>query len=87
MLYLKLLYSRVPNCSIRRSVWDNLPITSQKSGLRSQLGLTGNAGSQQQAVLVMCISIVDVVCEMIWFLGIRNNVQNRLTENSIEVNM
>ncbi len=69
MLYLKLLYSRVPNCSIRRSVWDNLPITSQKSGLRSQLGLTGNTGSQQQAVLVMCISIVDVVRKMIWFFG------------------
>ncbi|CAM6021048.1 unnamed protein product [Sphagnum balticum] len=51
VLYLKLLYSRVPNCSIRRSVWDNLPITSQKSGLRSQLGLTGNTGSQQQAAL------------------------------------
>lgn len=51
VLYMKLLYSRVPKCSIRRSVWDDMPATSQKSGLLSQLGLTGSTGNPQQAVL------------------------------------
>jgi hypothetical protein len=51
VLYMKLLYSRVPKCSIRRSVWGDMPATSQKSGLLSQLGLTSSTGNPQQAVL------------------------------------
>ncbi|KAH9561732.1 hypothetical protein CY35_05G038500 [Sphagnum magellanicum] len=53
VLYMKLLYSRVPKCSIRRSVWDDMPATSQKSGLLSQLGLTGSTGNPQQVVLLL----------------------------------
>jgi hypothetical protein len=48
VLYLKLLFSRVPKCSIRRSVWDSTPAISQKSGLLSQLGFSGKQTQQQQ---------------------------------------
>lgn len=47
VLYLKLLFSRVPKCSIRRSVWDNTPAISQKSGLFSQLGFSGKQQQQK----------------------------------------
>uniref|UniRef100_A0A7I4BN40 MACPF domain-containing protein n=1 Tax=Physcomitrium patens TaxID=3218 RepID=A0A7I4BN40_PHYPA len=47
VLCLKLQFSRVPKCSIRRSVWDNTPAISQKSGLFSQLGFSGKQQQQK----------------------------------------
>uniref|UniRef100_A0A7I4D0I6 MACPF domain-containing protein n=1 Tax=Physcomitrium patens TaxID=3218 RepID=A0A7I4D0I6_PHYPA len=52
VLFLRLLFSRVPKCSIRRSVWDNTPAISQKSGLFSQLGFSGKQQTQQQQIPV-----------------------------------
>lgn len=35
VLYLRLLYSRIPEARIRRSEWDHMPATTQKSGMFS----------------------------------------------------
>ncbi|MCO5609767.1 hypothetical protein L7F22_063999 [Adiantum nelumboides] len=37
VLYLRLLYSRIPEARIRRSEWDHMPATMQKSGMFSTL--------------------------------------------------
>lgn len=55
VLCLKLQFSRVPKCSIRRSVWDNTPAISQKSGLFSQLGFSGKQ-QQQKAPVRLVVS-------------------------------
>ncbi|XP_024531977.1 MACPF domain-containing protein CAD1 [Selaginella moellendorffii] len=49
VLFLRLLFSRVPGCAIRRTVWDHSPTTSQKSGLFSQLGLSSTFSGAQKA--------------------------------------
>lgn len=67
VLYLKLLFSRVPKCSIRRSVWDNTPAISQKSGLFSQLGFSGKQQQQQMPVRIdnYMSSIYFLVLQMV----------------------
>lgn len=37
VLYLRLLYSKIPEVQIRRSEWDHMPASSQKTGLFSSL--------------------------------------------------
>ncbi|BBN12225.1 hypothetical protein MPTK1_5g18270 [Marchantia polymorpha subsp. ruderalis] len=41
VLFLRLLYSKVPGCSIRRSLWDHTPAAVAKSGLLRTFGLSG----------------------------------------------
>ncbi|KAJ7296579.1 hypothetical protein O6H91_17G084300 [Diphasiastrum complanatum] len=48
VLFLRLLFSMVPGCSIKKTVWDHTPQTSQKSGLFSQLGLSSTFTSAAQ---------------------------------------
>ncbi|CAM8963864.1 unnamed protein product [Rhodiola kirilowii] len=43
VLYMKLLFSRLPGCSIRRSVWDQL--SSNKSHIKSSTTRAGDSGS------------------------------------------
>ncbi|CAM6042071.1 unnamed protein product [Sphagnum compactum] len=40
VLYLRLQFSEVPGCSVRRYMWDHTPASSQKSGFFSQLGFS-----------------------------------------------
>ncbi|XP_024543995.1 MACPF domain-containing protein CAD1 [Selaginella moellendorffii] len=49
VLFLRLQFTRVPGCSIRRSVWDHMPASSQKSsstGFFSQFGFSSSVNPQ-----------------------------------------
>lgn len=37
VLHLRLLFTRIPNCSIEKSIWDHAPAVSQRSGFLSTL--------------------------------------------------
>ncbi|EFJ27326.1 hypothetical protein SELMODRAFT_95546 [Selaginella moellendorffii] len=61
VLFLRLLFSRVPGCAIRRTVWDHSPTTSQKSGLFSQLGLSSTfSGAQKAKPAPVLLKYVDI---------------------------
>ncbi|KAJ4780008.1 MACPF domain-containing protein CAD1 [Rhynchospora pubera] len=49
VLYMKLLYSKVPQCTIRRSLWDHSPITAnsddKKDQISEELNDVGESGS------------------------------------------
>jgi hypothetical protein len=49
VLFLKLLYTKVPGCSIRRSVWDHAPAAIDRPGLLYNLGLGGPPQKPDQA--------------------------------------
>ncbi|KAH7287168.1 hypothetical protein KP509_32G041500 [Ceratopteris richardii] len=46
VLHLKLLYSKVPGCTIRRSVWDHTP-TSLSQGKKASISSTGSAQTSE----------------------------------------
>lgn len=51
VLFLRLLYMKVPGCSMRLSVWDHTPAAVERSGLLSSfsLGLTGQSQKLSQS--------------------------------------
>ncbi|CAN0846866.1 MACPF domain-containing protein CAD1 [Linum grandiflorum] len=45
VLYMKLLYSRLPGCTIRRSLWDHSPVKKQLSSSNNNAGAGGGGDS------------------------------------------
>ncbi|CAI8600663.1 unnamed protein product [Vicia faba] len=45
VLYIKLLYSRLPGCTIRRSLWDHVPNTPQKTAISGNSSNAANTTS------------------------------------------
>lgn len=63
VLYMKLLYSRLPGCTIRRSLWDHIPNTSPKSstvGNTSNTDNTTNLGSRENNITNKLVKYVDL---------------------------
>lgn len=63
VLYMKLLYSRLPGCTIRRSLWDHIPNTSPKSstaGNTSNTDNTTNLGSRENNMTNKLVKYVDL---------------------------
>jgi len=63
-LHLRLLFCRVPGCTIRRSVWDHTPASHQKVGIyssnQSPLKISGNPGSGSTVQIGKLAKFVDV---------------------------
>lgn len=47
VLHMSLLFTRIPNCSIEKSIWDHGPAVSQKSGFLSTLSTTFSTSQSQ----------------------------------------
>ncbi|KEH29198.1 MACPF domain CAD1-like protein [Medicago truncatula] len=63
VLYMKLLYSRLPGCTIRRSLWDHIPNTSPKSSTAGNTSNTDNStnlGSRENNITNKLVKYVDL---------------------------
>lgn len=64
VLHLRLLFSKVPGCTIRRSVWDHTPVSHQKVGMhtsnQSALKISGNPSSGSTVQIGKLAKFVDV---------------------------
>lgn len=64
VLHLRLLFSKVPGCTIRRSVWDHTPASHQKVGTytsnQSALKISGNPSSGSTVQIGKLAKFVDV---------------------------
>ncbi|KAH9298788.1 hypothetical protein KI387_030470, partial [Taxus chinensis] len=64
VLHLRLLFSKVPGCTIRRSVWDHMPISHQKvdisSSTQSAVKISGNTSSGSTVQTGKLVKFVDV---------------------------
>ncbi|CAN1847310.1 MACPF domain-containing protein CAD1 [Linum perenne] len=61
VLHLKLLFSKVPGCTIRRSVWDHSPSTSSaQSSSSSSSSSSGGSTSDSSSQVGKLIKIVDM---------------------------
>ncbi|KAL2337604.1 hypothetical protein Fmac_012050 [Flemingia macrophylla] len=63
VLYMKLLYSRLPGCTIRRSLWDQVPNKSQKpvnTGNTSKADSNSALGSRENAIGNKLVKYVDL---------------------------
>eukprot|EP01018_Ginkgo_biloba_P000766 Gb_31629 [translate_table: standard] len=67
VLHLRLLYSKVPGCTIRRSVWDHMPTCHRKSGAsssnqqskKSLSSIPGDSSSESTIQIGKLAKIVD----------------------------
>lgn len=64
VLYLRLLFSKVPGCTIRRSVWDHSPLSHQNidisSSNHSAVKISGNTSSGSTTLTGKLAKFVDV---------------------------
>jgi len=64
VLHLRLLFSKVPGCTIRRSVWDHTPASHQKVGTytsnQSALKISGNPSSGSTVQIGKLAKFVDL---------------------------
>ncbi|XP_074269794.1 MACPF domain-containing protein CAD1 [Silene latifolia] len=60
VLYLKLLFSKVPGCTIRRSVWDHSPVNVQKQNAESSSDKKSD-GSGSAAKLVKLVDSTEML--------------------------
>ena len=62
--HLGLLFSKVPSCTIRISVWDHTPVSHQKVGMytsnQSALNISGNPNSRSTIQIGKLEMFVDV---------------------------